>query len=171
MPETEPAAIPATDLDLKKTRGLRKSIVTKSVGALRRAVTERDSIAVTSKLESVKLAFNNFEAAHDDYHMTLDKEPDITESDGYYEEVENKYITAVDHAHLWLSECKNTSKSNRSDSNLLDILSMSQKLIDPFKGDPLHYKEFMAIFDASFYSKQIDDQYKLGILPSPAKST
>ena len=149
---------------LRATRGTRKASVTKMVRNLNRYVAERNAKAVSSQLTLIQKAFENFDMAHDNYHSTLTNDKDIDESDCYYDEIVNNYICAMDNANRWLSEKGNFSSHDIKESNVLDILSMSQKLIDPFKGDPLLYKEFIAIFDASFHLKDIDDQFKLNKL-------
>ena len=49
----------------------------------------------------------------------------------------------------------------RSDTELLNMLSIPKLELDKFAGDPLDYQRFMAIFDESVGSKVADDQIKL----------
>ena len=44
---------------------------------------------------------------------------------------------------------------------MFDMLTMPKLTTDVFTGDPLTYKEFMAIFDDVVDSKQVDSHMKL----------
>ena len=59
----------------------RKAAITRLLGKIQRLVVESEVEGVREKLVQIKESFNEFEAAHDVYHDTLEDEQDIDESD------------------------------------------------------------------------------------------
>ena len=134
----------------KRNRGTRKANLTKGTGALRRYIAEQDRDGVKTQLDKLKVLFTIFEQAHDTYHQTLADESDIETSAEYFNSAEGTYIEEISNAHKWLSPIVvpvHTSHESVFNSQMLDMLSMPKVTIDVFTGDPLTYKEFMAIFD------------------------
>ena len=147
----------------KTNRGTRRANLTKGTGALRRYIAEQDRDGVKFQLDKLKVLFTIFEQVHDIYHQTLADESDIATSAEYFSSAEGTYIEEVANAHKWLSPVVpvHTSHEPVFNSQMFDILSMPKLTIDVFTGDPLTYKEFMAIFDEVVDSKPVDSHMKL----------
>ena len=71
---------------------------------------------------------------------------------------------AVSDAHKWLSPISHVSPEPVYNSQMFDLLSLPKPTIDIFTGDPLAYKEVMAIFDDVVDSRPVDTHIKLSTL-------
>ena len=88
--------------DARVVRRQRKAVITRLLGKIQRLVVESEVEGVRQKLVQIKESFNEFEAAHDVYHDTLEDEEGIEESDIWFAEVERAYIAGVKEAKWWL---------------------------------------------------------------------
>ncbi len=77
--------------DLRKTRTVKKTQVTKRVNELRRLVVDDAYSDVVQKFDLIKGVFHDFMVAHDTYHSELTDESDLMASDKYFNEVECNY--------------------------------------------------------------------------------
>ena len=170
MSDTE-ETVAKTPRTPKQVRGDKKRIVTMGIGALRRYQSQRDIAKVKTQLTKLETDFVNFEYAHTDCHDLLTDEWEITTSDSYYDETEESYINSVDKANDWLDTLAAAALAaasasaapvvqpsivspNDSTTAVYDVLSMPRVTIDSFSGDPIAYKEFMAVFDETVPKKR-----------------
>ena len=129
---------------------------------LKLCIAEQDRDGVKSQLDKLKVLFTIFERAHDSYHQTLADEEDIDNSAEYFSPAERNYIVAVSDAHKFLSPTSLVSTEPVYNGQMFDdLLSLPKLTIDTFTGDPLAYREFMAIFDEVVDSRPVDNHMKL----------
>ena len=81
--------------ELRKTRTVKKMLVTRTVNELRRLVVNDDYSEVVTKFESVKGVFHDFMLSHNCYHDKLVDEADTIASENYFCEVECNYIDSL----------------------------------------------------------------------------
>ena len=80
---------------LRKTRSVKKMLVTRKVNELRRLVIDDAYSDVVHKFDLVKGVFHDFMTVHNKYHDLLTDDSDILASDKYFCEVECSYIDGL----------------------------------------------------------------------------
>ena len=155
--------------ELKAKRATFKQNVTKHLSALSRLVAERNDVETRQRLSTVKTEFSNFEDSHKHYEEMLPDDHDIDVELDYFLEVESRYVSGVSHANMWLESLDINDKPQSTKDqipiansiDLTNLFSIPKVRLDVFKGDPLEFQSFMAIFDESVDSKLTDGQQKL----------
>ena len=137
--------------ELKIKRGHKRAAFTKSMNKLRRAVSLNNDCIIPDLLIATQGDFDAFQLAHDEYHDTLTEASGISESERYFEELDNAYSAA-------LQEC---SSPKPSDNVLAHVLSLPRMEIPKFDGNPLKYYNFIAVFDECVDKPISDCQMKL----------
>jgi hypothetical protein len=159
----------------KRSRTGFKSALTKAINDLITATVEEDMQALKSNFTISKQRFANFKTAHEDYHDTLREEKDIEDSDKYFEEMHQKYVTALREAKVILKSTEDTKpnveparKSSdvsggelKMSSDVVKALHLPKAEIEPFDGNPLNFHCFFALFDESVDRVLEDDRIKL----------
>ena len=90
-----------TEQDKRSRKGF-KSALTKEINAVNILIAEDKAQEVKDKLKILEERFANFENAHEKYHEALEDEQLIDDSDEYFIDVQNKYITALTTIKGWL---------------------------------------------------------------------
>ena len=75
--------------ELKIKRGHKRAAFTKSMNKLRRAVSLNNDCIIPDLLIATQGDFDAFQLAHDEYHDTLTEASGISESERYFEELDN----------------------------------------------------------------------------------
>lgn len=171
--------------DLKKVRGTKKGIVTRSIHNIKRTVIEEDLTDAKGRLDTLKEKFNDFEKAHDEFHETLTDDQEIDNSEKYFYEAEYEYMQTVQGVKLWIKTVEGlppsavisskpdiSPKAEASVSNsvlqdnlvkdsLLNLINLPKVELECFDGDPMKYHSFIAIFDENVGQITCDDKIKL----------
>ncbi|XP_014668800.1 PREDICTED: uncharacterized protein LOC106810050 [Priapulus caudatus] len=151
--------------DPVKLRGQRKSVVVIHLNSLARNVDEGSISTVTSCLEMLSVAFDELEAAHYEYHDTLEEEGTQEESQSWLDGIQSRYVAGVKSARAWLREQtppQSEEEGGEHDKqSLLNLIIIPKVEIEVFTGDPLQYQTFMAIFDEAVHNKCSDGQARL----------
>ena len=159
--------------EAKKNRTKLKSLVTRLESKIARFIAEDDANATESCLNELMTCFKSFENAHQKYHVMLESDLDIVESDEYLIEVQDKYSDTMKNTKKWL--LTSALHSNKQDSmggaesrpvdcnysEMYAMLNMPKVELDKYDGDPLKFHSFMAIFDETVDKVTTDSQSKL----------
>ena len=133
------------DVDLKSNRRYKRSTFTRLTNALSRAVL-KDKSLVDQLSAEVERAYNEFEAAYQEYHETIVGHDERHESDAYFSEVDVHYLQVLrEQAYLVYSNCSADTKKERFALAL--SFSMPRVEIETFDGEPTRYHSFMSLFD------------------------
>ena len=147
------------DVDLKSNRRYKRSTFTRLANALSRAVL-KDKSLVDQLSAEVERAYNEFEAAHQEYHETIVGHDERHESDAYFSEVDVHYLQVLrEQAYPVYSNCSADTKKERF--ALAQAFSMPRVEIETFDGEPTRYHSFMSLFDECVDKVTDDSQTKL----------
>ena len=142
--------------ELKIKRGHKRTAFTKSMNKLRRAVSMNNDCTIPDLLIATQRDFDALQLAHDEYHDTLTEDIAISESERYFEELDNSYSVALQKCSLH----KETATKS-CDNMLAHVLSLPRMEIQKFDGNPLNYSNFIAVFDECVDKPISDCQTKL----------
>ena len=139
----------------KKTRGVRKSVLTKALNAIQRHMANEELQLVKDKLEDLKSVFAKFEEAHNVYHDLLKDDNEIDVSDNYFLAAETNYTDVVLKVRAWLKTTDEYVKppdSKPSDGasfqpNIGHYINLPSVELEFFEGDPSTYHAFIAVFE------------------------
>ena len=169
----------------KVARGRRKTTVTRLLGTIERLIAEKNVKLVKSNLAKVNAAFDDLDTSHDSYNDLLEDEQLLNESEIWFQNAQQEYVTRIKPVLDWLmlhdsatqdSDNVNSKSSvnvssqgvsthadndeGLSTSEFANLLAMPKVGMDKFDGNPANYQNFMALFDESFGTLS-DDQVKL----------
>ena len=147
------------DVDLKSNRRYKRSTFTMLANALSRAVLKDKSLVGQLSAE-VERAYNEFEAAHQEYHKTIVGHDERHEIDVYVSEVDVHYLQVLrEQAYPVYSNCSADAKKERF--ALAQAFSMPRVEIETSDGEPTRYHSFMSLFDECVDKVADDLQTKL----------
>ena len=154
-----------TSTPTSQERGTLRGKVSKAGKLLRRRISEKDRNKVEKQIETLKVDFDKFENYHDKYHATLIDETVIKQSDEYFDEVEQIYMSALDDANKFL-DCVTSIVQLNVHEKTLEALDNQSNLahltLSVFDGsDPLEYLPWITVFDETVDSKNISKPVKL----------
>ena len=145
--------------DLRKSRGILKGLLTKSLRKVERLTVER---ATRDELESVlraaKKAFAEFEDSHDAY-VQMEKEEEQEKCDEYFQAAHVSYVSAIQTARAYLDSLQQSASS--SASALYQTVNLPKVELKIFDGDPLSYHLWICAFDEVVDKVQMEDSAKL----------
>lgn len=165
----------------KRSRKAHKGVLTREINNLGMLIVEEDEQAVTDKIEGLKVNFRKFDEVHQKYHVVLEEEDQIDESDEYYAQVQSKYVEAIASAKKWLVSrrpmLESKPKIGSDDANsvenvvgsalatmqseFMSAVNIPKVEIEAFDGDPLKFHTFMAVFDEHVHNSRATDRMKL----------
>ena len=135
----------------KLVRRQRKAAVTRMINNVERFIVEDDINEVKSRTERLKECFKNFEESHDKYHAQLNGDDAIEESDQYFFDVQNNYISAMTKIKAWLKTVEDPkvpiqpSGSQVTVNDVLSVVNTPKFEVEEYDGDPLKYHAFVAL--------------------------
>ena len=157
----------------KKSRSGRKGALTRSINDVLGKVVEENPDELKDKLKVMKEKYDNFEESHDAYNKFLNEE-EIEESDEYFMQMQQNYISAYKEAKSWLKLAESGSSgqgaasasgqkdsTNEMCSKLLTVMNLPKIELEPYDGDPLLYHNFMSLFDENVDQVTSDGNTKL----------
>ena len=131
--------------DLKDERARKQALTTRYLNMVNRNLADHDRDEITENLKKVKDYFKHSEIAHYNYFDLLEDDELKAVEEEWFLEKQNSYLSIVRKARTWLNDSNINLGSEPAD--LVSILSAPNVKLDPFKGDPLEFQSFMAIFD------------------------
>ena len=158
---------------LSQIRGDKRHLVTNGITKLKRYIAERDTEKIRTLLPDLKGKVDDFDTAHEHYHVTLQSDEEIAKSEEYYGNVIDNYSTIIVSANTLLDQVstKDVHVSNQSQSkcnsdmstNDIVMLSTLDRLeLKRFSGeDPLEYVPFITTFKELIDKRCDDDNIKL----------
>ena len=153
----------------KRSRSAKKGAITRHANNLDRLIAERDVPGVLEVLGLMKLAFNDLQIVHYDYHDML-KEAEQSESEVWYKEVSDTYIKVVKETKSWLdaqtpavspTQIAGAAKALQGDCELLHVLNLPKVEIPIFTGKSREFQGFISLFDELVDKRVSDPQVKL----------
>lgn len=147
----------------KTARRLKKTQLTKESNSIRRFIAEDNITQVEDRFLKLKDVFRAFEDAHDKYHAGLQAVADIEESDQYFHEVQEDYVSTIKCTKAWLKDVAKPKEQSPSpfEMGVASLLNLPRIELEAFDGDPLKFHGFIAIFDETVDKMVKDDQIKL----------
>ena len=80
---------------LKNTRKAKKSVLTREINTTLKFMDAGIYEEVEKRIEKIQLKFAAFEEAHEAYHLSLEDDDSIGESDVYFDNVQDNYISTL----------------------------------------------------------------------------
>ena len=145
--------------DLKDERARKQALTTRYLNMVNRNIADHDRDEITRDLKKVKDYFKHSEIAHYNYFDFLEDDELKAVEEEWFLEKQNLYLSIVRKARTWLNDSNINLGSEPAD--LVSILSAPNVKLDPFKGDPLEFQSFMAIFDELVGDSTLTYQGKL----------
>ena len=145
--------------DLKDERARKQALTTRYLNMINRNLADHDRDEITENLKKVKDYFKHSEIAHYNYFDLLEDDELKAVEEEWFLEKQNSYLSIVRKARTWLNDSNINLGSEPAD--LVSILSAPNVKLDPFKGDPLEFQSFMAIFDELVGDSTLTYQGKL----------
>ena len=165
--------------DLKTTRTMKKSALTRLESKVLRLVAEQNKEEVKKNVDDLKKGFISFEEAHEEYSATLTTDVEIEQSDVYFVEVEEKYTKVLTEVNEWFTSVSDVQIKVESTVNtkehddqsalnveLLNAIHLPKLELCSYDGNPLRYYEFMTAFDETVDSVATTGSAKLSRLVS-----
>ena len=176
--------------DLKKSRSARCGALTREINTTMKFADAGVMDEVQLRLQKIKDKFTAFEEAHEAYHVTLDDDAAITESDAYFDKVQETYINAIKRAQPPKLEDSRTAdlspsqvsnggatsstsddKKDVSLSDVLNIMNLPNLEIEAYEGDPLLYHTFITWFEENVEQRVSDNRTRINLLMQNTKKT
>ena len=169
--------------EVLKTRTAKKAALTREINTTLKFVDSGIIDEVRNRLDKIKTKFAAVEEAHETYQASLEDENDVEQSNAWFDEVQDNYISAIKRVNSMLQDSSKpeqnilqvepdkvkTQSEELSDKNnemkeLINVMSMPNLEIQTFNGDPLAFHSFFAIFDETVDRKTKDAGFKLNRL-------
>jgi hypothetical protein len=163
--------------ELKKIRTVKKSAFTREVNTTLKFLECDMTDEVQKRMEKIKSKFSDLEEAHEAYHITLEEENLIGESDSYFDKLQDTYISVMKQidekiastsksAKMKISMQNDTDEQPANPSNiitreLLNLINLPRVEMKPYDGDPLKFHSFFATFDVVVDRGMQDPSVKL----------
>ena len=138
---------------LEKLRLTTESTLRKVYRELEVLTAEDDYDAVASGREHLKSLYLSFRSSHSNYHVTLQDEVDIKNSNAYLYEVQQQYIKQQKAAKAALNDMRpqqamdqeySQEQSFKTLSHLINLPSLELR---KFSGEPEEFDDFLATFN------------------------
>ena len=146
---------------LKTARASAKRAVTREINHTRQCMAEDDMVNIEECILKLKDLFKKFTLAHEEFHQTLVNEKEIDESDAYFFDKQEDYISTLNLVKNITkprevvpenevpigSEMESLGKfEDVSRNELLRLLNLPKVELEVFDGNPLHYHQFIRAF-------------------------
>ena len=138
---------------LEKLRLTTESTLRKVYRELEVLTAEDDYDAVASGREHLKSLYLSFRSSHSNYHVTLQDEVDIKNSNAYLYEVQQQYIEQQKAAKAALSDMRPQQAMNQEYSQeqsfktLGHLINLPSLELRKFSGEPEEFDDFLATFN------------------------
>ena len=100
-------------METKRARGIAKGVVTRKINEITDLMTDENNVdEVNRKINELKEAFENFQAAHRTFHSELTEREAIEESTSYYDSVFDQVEHLQESADVWLTGIETTRLIN-----------------------------------------------------------
>ena len=138
---------------LEKLRLTTESTLRKVYRELEVLTAEDDYDAVASGREHLKSLYLSFRSSHSNYHVTLQDEVDIKNSNAYLYEVQQQYIEQQKAAKAALNDMRPQQAMNQEYSQeqsfktLGHLINLPSLELRKFSGEPEEFDDFLATFN------------------------
>ena len=160
----------------KIERGRMKAQVTKLRTSLTRYIAEDDLGQVKLTMEKMKASFAKFEEVHERFQASLEEGAEADESETYFNNAQDEYVASLIVGKEFVKTFHSEGTSQKPDPDkasqqpspsavdFASYMNLPKVELEPFDGDPLQYRSFLALFDEHVHRVSVDEPMKLSRL-------